>query len=228
MGTNPLPVLSEQRIANQTSKPLAIDMQNNHNIDVKKSTEGKIPMDQDTATKVKAFEYFTNHLVDWYKEQNHEQEFSDNDLSKLKVLKIHFFVCASRASEKEDGLLDVFDNFWAMPYGHVESDVYTWLDKLDYIRIDNYKLDIVKEYLDDYFLDLDSDIKKRIDESFVAVKSTNAKLVNYMAVDLVELSHTWYSWKSMYKLARSFKKYSMKIPKEIIKSENKIYSLKGV
>ena len=177
--------------------------------------------------KVKAFEYFVKQLISWYKEQNTAEDFENNDLSRLKVLKLHFFVSASKANEEEDGLLGVFNNFWAMPYGHVESDIYKSLEHLCCFKLSNEKLAILNQDLTHYFNDLDPEIKTEIEKSFEVIKDKNKELINYLAVDLVELSHSWYSWKSMYKLARSFNKYSLKIPKEIIKSEGKIFNLQS-
>ncbi|GEO05543.1 hypothetical protein AAE02nite_32070 [Adhaeribacter aerolatus] len=182
---------------------------------------------QGITCKIKAFEFFIKQLVTWYKEQNNQEGLDKNDLSRLKVLKLHFFVCASTANEREDGLLGVFDNFWAMPYGHVESDIYKNLENLNYCEITNQRLNIIKEHSEEYFTNLDPIIKREILNSFQIIKSKNKDLINYMAIDLVELSHSWYSWRAMYKLARSFHKYSLKIPNEMIKSENKQFSLQS-
>lgn len=176
-------------------------------------------------TKTRAFEFFVDQLVKWYKEQNQSTDFNENDLSRLKVLKLHFFVSASKTNEQEDGLLTIFDNFWALPYGHVESDIYSNLDNLELFKINSQRLRINKDYTENYFSSLETSTKENIVNSFNLVKQHNIDLINYMAVDLVELSHSWYSWKSIYSLARSFQKYSMKIPNEIIKAENKIYRI---
>mgnify|MGYP003610257323 CR=1 FL=1 len=75
-------------------------------------------------TKEKAFEQFVLGLIKWWAEVNPEKEWEENDLSILKVLKILFFVSAVGADSKGDGLLNIFDNWVAMPYGHVEKDVF--------------------------------------------------------------------------------------------------------
>lgn len=180
-----------------------------------------------TDVKIKAFEYFITQLIAWYKEENGQETFKHNDLSRLKVLKLHFFVCASRANEKEDGLLSIFDNFWAMPYGHVESDIYKNLESLFCFEINTQNLNIINDCNKEYFETLDNKIKEEISQSFSTTKLKNKDLINYMAVDLVELSHTWYSWKAMYKLARSFNKYSLKIPNEMIRTEKKLFNLQS-
>src|SRR5690606_17938390 len=88
------------------------------------------------------FELFLHHLVDWFCEYYNisRVDFNlhvRNDLSKLKVIKLHFFACST---DKES--LRIFDQFYAMPFGHVESDVYNFLGELNDFYIDNRKLTI--------------------------------------------------------------------------------------
>jgi len=82
-----------------------------------------------TQEQLLAFEYIVMGLVQWWIDSNPDKDFEkDNDLSMLKVLKLHFFVCAvDTTKNKEAPLLDLF-SFTAMPYGHVCKEIY------DYIR----------------------------------------------------------------------------------------------
>ena len=41
-------------------------------------------------SKIQKFEYITHQLIDWYKSNN--KTIDKNDFSKLKVLKLHFFI----------------------------------------------------------------------------------------------------------------------------------------
>lgn len=80
--------------------------------------------------KIPYFDYFISQII--------FRQFNDNEsdldhiirnnidksgLNKLKLLKLLFFVSVLKVDEKYL-LDDIFDNFYAMPYGPVESDVY--------------------------------------------------------------------------------------------------------
>lgn len=91
--------------------------------------------------KTLAFDYFVYQLLNWYKEA-YGENIVENDLSILKVLKLLFFMTAIGAKkEDDDSLLDnTFDKFYAMPYGHVEGDIYDSIkQKNTKSFIDNYK-----------------------------------------------------------------------------------------
>jgi len=172
-------------------------------------------------SKTLAFEYFVYKLYEWY--ENAVGDVNDNDFSTLKVLKLLFFCSAIDTEEKsEETLLDnPFDNFYAMPYGHVESDIYNSIrkDELKYFCIDNKKT-IQKETPD--FSKLPIELKGKIDSSFERILEENGELFKMSPLELVELSHLWYSWKYYYSKAKQVGSFSAKIPKHIIKSEEKI------
>jgi len=71
--------------------------------------------------KIKYFEYFVSHLI---KQTKDYEEFKNNDFSILKVQKLLFLSCAVNVK-----LLDIFDNWYAMPYGHIEKDIYDYTRK---------------------------------------------------------------------------------------------------
>lgn len=170
-----------------------------------------------------AFEYFTYLLYNRYQENTANIE--SNDLSTLKVLKLLFFCSAIEADEnKEDTLIDTpFNNFFAMPYGHVESDIYNNIRQKDlfFFEIDNNNTKL-KQNATLNFVDLPESIKNKIDSSFSKLIELNKELFNMSALELVELSHIWYSWKFYYGKAKEKGYYSEKIPSDIIKSEEKI------
>lgn len=173
----------------------------------------------DNTLKINAFEYVLFKLDEWYKE-NHPNS-NENDISVLKALKLLFFLSAvDSQKDSNDTLLDVvFDNYVAMPYGHVESDVYTNIKLKSHsnISIDNKKTTINK------VINLEIGTKTKIDNSVKKLKSINNDLINMSAFDLVELSHSWYSWKYYYAKAKRNNTFKEPIPNEIIKSENKIF-----
>ncbi|MFL0171638.1 hypothetical protein [Tenacibaculum maritimum] len=174
--------------------------------------------------KIQAFEYLISKLIEWYNQSNSNR---DNDLSVLKVLKLTFFVSAvGTDSNSEDTLLDnVFDNFVAMPYGHVESDMYTFMkrDVLPNFKITNRETTLKED--GSLSPTCDSSIKENIDNSISLLKTINKDLINLSSFDLVDLSHTWYTWQKFYSLAQSKGSNSESIPVEEIKREDKIYQL---
>lgn len=89
--------------------------------------------------KIELFEYCVFKLIEW--SVQHKNGFSwgnfangNNDFSKLKLIKLHFFLCTANIS-----LLEIFDNFYAMPYGHVESNVY---DALNNGQIERFQISV--------------------------------------------------------------------------------------
>lgn len=179
-------------------------------------------MEDNIKEKLKAFEYLIFKLKDWYNEIE-GFNFDNNDFSKLKVLKLIFFSAAVNADKPILSLLDNFDNFYAMPYGHVESDIYKNLNSLNLIDVDSKKT-LIKN-LPDYFKDLNAEIKAKIDNSIFALKAKNINLITYSAMELVELSHMHFSWSSSFDIAKQQNKLSQSIPKEMIKSEKKFFYL---
>lgn len=177
--------------------------------------------------KTQAFEYFVYQLYNWYIERY--SSFDSNDLSMLKVLKLLFFCTAIEAEkDKDDTLLDLaFDNFYAMPYGHVESDVYNAIKKneLSFFKIDRDKTLIFSNIEGNSFDALSNNIKTKIDSSFKKLSKENEKVLEMLPLDLVLLSHLWYSWRYYYNKAKEKGVYSEKIPNNIIKSENKVLYL---
>lgn len=171
--------------------------------------------------KLPYLEYFTSLMIDWYRESTGSNQ---NDLSTLKILKLLFFTSAVKANKNSnDSLLDkVFTNFSAMPYGHVESDVYDLIkqNELQNVSIDRHKSLIVP---DSTFID--DQLSKEILESVNTLKGINKDLIKASSFDLVDLSHTWYSWQFYYSEAKKINVYSYPIPIQAIKAEEKIYML---
>lgn len=171
--------------------------------------------------KVQAFEYIAEKMLEWH-ESLHPG--TPNDLSKLKLFKLLFFASAVNASEENDGLLKLFDNFHAMPYGPVESDVYNNFSDCKKVNVSRDSTSLVFGMDASYYDDINA-FKDVIDESITSLKKENCKLIEYSAYDLVELSHQWISWRSIFNLAKQQKKLSLPIPNSIIKFEPKILKL---
>lgn len=84
-----------------------------------------LPKEKIISKKIEAFEYFCLKIYEAYGNK------SDNDLSPLKLQKLLFLTCAASIDKKEttEGLLSIFDNWYAMPYGHIEKDIYDYVRK---------------------------------------------------------------------------------------------------
>ncbi|WP_254562879.1 hypothetical protein [Dyadobacter diqingensis] len=173
--------------------------------------------------KVKAFEYLIDGFVTWYTREKPNSDYT-SDFTKLKLIKLLFFVSAVNADTDNDGLLDVFNNFYALPFGHVESDVYDNLGQS--VKYTLARSGISRNIVPEGYYDEIDHLKARLDESLKSLILKNRSLVSYSASDLVELSHQWYSWKSTFSLARSINKFSLPIDPLIIKKESKIYRLR--
>jgi uncharacterized phage-associated protein len=175
-----------------------------------------------------SYEYMLKNFLKWH----NEEKGGDNDISILKSLKLLFFTTAAMTKNgKKSLLLDtIFTSFSAMPYGHVESRVYDYIKSkrgnLDFYVIDNYCVK-VKEGVDINNLDLEMnvEVKKEIDASIDYLKQANSKLICLSAFELVELSHAWYSWKLYFLKAKQEGSKSINIDADVIKSEDKIFSL---
>ena len=169
------------------------------------------------------FEYFLSKLIEWHCvyhqiDMNDFNGHSTNDLSKLKLIKLHFFTCSTK-----DEALDFFDNFYAMPYGHVESSIYPTLDSLVNYRIESRGLTILNNVPN--FAMIDQDKLNLMDESIAILKSKNPDIISFSPFSLVELSHKWFSWSYTFEEARRENLYSKKISPEVIKKETKFYCL---
>ncbi len=173
--------------------------------------------------KIAAFEYLVFRLLEWQREMKGTD---DNDISILKALKLLFFVSAVDTSITEDNTLldNVFDNFVAMPFGHVESNVYDNIKRGRHrgsLEINNS----FARFYPNFTSDLDIADKERIDSSIGKLKLKNENFINLSAFQLVDLSHRWYSWKSYFNKAQLVSSNSIRIPVSIIKNEEKFYSL---
>lgn len=179
--------------------------------------------------KLLAFEYVLYQLTNWYMTKNdisnYEDFNSNNNLNKLKVIKLHFFVTA--INSQNNNLLSLFNKFYAMPYGHVESDIYNDLNKLELFTIDSKQLYIKNpENLElNCFSSLNQKHLNEINESIDMLKLKNPNIINYNALDLVEISHTWFSWISMFSFARKNNRNSELIPNKLILEESKNFEL---
>lgn len=181
-----------------------------------------------------AFQYFLSKMLDHFDENS-------NDLSTLKALKLLFFMTAadierveSEKSEEPDLLIDTtFNDFHALPLGHVESPIYNYIKscsgQMQFLSIDKTGTSRGVHFDKDTLAQVvGSDVRLAIDKAILYLLDQNPDILKMNAYDLVELSHQWHSWLKTYEEAEKEGSYSGKIPADLIKSERKYFHLSKV
>lgn len=163
------------------------------------------------ANKTSYFEYFVDNIY-----------IDSNDLSVVKTQKLLFFLTISvKGHESNYPLLNTFDKFFALPYGHVESDIYSAIKNNDLI---NFKIDrFGTKRVGANIFDLDPEITNLID--FGIQNLIDYNLFSRSASYLVNLSHCHESWTKNYREALKLNKSSQIIPKSDIINEQKYFAL---
>ena len=136
-------------------------------------------------TKKLAFEYFLCELMKWDMEARSLTEFNtSNDLSILKALKLLFFTVAVDAKDENSLLETIFDNFHAMPLGHVELDIYNQYSDLKYFKIDKRSVQLKTVYWIDVQTSLNAETadlsefqKSKIKKAISELKSRRFNLI---------------------------------------------------
>lgn len=175
----------------------------------------------DLNLKKLAFEYWLTQMLNWGKEMIPQVSFYS--FTRLKALKLLFFTAAVQ-NEDGDDLLDVFDNFYALPNGPVESDVYNSItaDDLTYYTFKDFSFATKQPFSDN---ELNAELKWRIDTAIDTLKKKNEKIVAYNAEMLVALSHTWLSWQSAIQIAQALGKGSYKMDRRLIRDNAQTFAL---
>lgn len=160
-------------------------------------------------------------FIEWDKEINNRATPAPGSFTKLKVIKLNFFTSAALANDDNEGLLKIFDKFYAMKYGHVESDILSNCDRLSKYYFEDNVL-VKREFYDDE-IEIKPEDKELINNSISKLKFYNNDLIRYTSSQLVNLSHLWYSWKILFNKNR--KSNSIPINPYIIQTEPKIFEL---
>lgn len=176
-------------------------------------------MGSSNTTKALYFEYFLHKLYD--KISNKE----NNDLSIIKTQKLLYFLINSvPGNNRQYPLINTFDNFYALPYGHVESDIYDSIKSksIQSIDIDRFGLRIKSKDSFD-FNTLNKEIKDLIEKGIEEL--SDKQLLEKNSSYLVELSHCHDSWIQNYRIALKENRLSKDIKKEEIIAEDKFFAL---
>lgn len=170
--------------------------------------------------KKKCFEYIVTQLKVWHK----EVEGTDNmeSFTRLKLHKLLFLISSITALPEDKKVLQIFDNFYAMPYGPVESDIYNEMvnDSFAILSFAERSVCITRTFDENNF---DANDKGLIDEAIAELKKANNNLVRCQASTLVDITHKWSSWKYARDIAGILGKNSEKMDIENICKDRKIY-----
>lgn len=138
-------------------------------------------------------------------------------LSKLIVLKLLFLVAAPKKNEGPD-LLDTFNNFHALPYGPVESDIYNAIldNKIPSYFIKDRSVEVKEKKVYNTQDPLCIRIKDALDD----LKDINPLIISLNSFELVEITHKWDSWNRSMKFAEFMGRSSAKMLTESIRSDS--------
>lgn len=176
------------------------------------------------ATPIEIFKNIVFQLRDQYIEKagiNIDKFQELNDFSVLKLIKLHFFVIS--INSENDSYLLKQNEFWAMPYGPVETNIYSQIKLNKNFTEFTLSNDKIKFKLEKP--DIDLEIEKKISQSINILFDLEPRLLFSDAGTLVDLTHKWNCWRKNYLLARAKNTYSSIIPKEDIINDIKIVNL---
>ena len=170
--------------------------------------------------KLQCFEYLVHKILEW--DMHNCGGAYRYSLTKLKLQKLLFLVAASQASNENHYLLSVFNNFYAMGNGPVESDVYNAMlnNKFRSIYFSGRIMSVAEASPQE---SLESRYKFMVDSAFDFLLKQNPEIIKYNASRLVEITHKWYAWQAAISIADALGKGSVKMKMEDICSNTKFY-----
>lgn len=80
-----------------------------------------------TSEKEIIFTHLLSSIVVWWRQENPETDFNNNDLGSIKIHKLLFFIVAASCNDKNEGLLKHF-SFSAGPYGHIDYGIHQLIE----------------------------------------------------------------------------------------------------
>jgi len=165
--------------------------------------------------KILFFEYF----IDSLSQRNNN---SLKGFTTLKLIKLLFLTVGVSSTEEDRGLTTVFNNFVAMPYGPVESDIYDTIrtDGLSKYNITSSQCAIKNSNAN---TTLDEDSKQIIDNAIKLLFERNPEILSCQPFELVDITHKWSCWKICYDVALANGKHSISIPSRMIQNSIKYY-----
>lgn len=167
--------------------------------------------------KIAAFDYMLQLIEEWRINYFTSKNLTVKPLSKLIVLKLLFLIAAPKKNDGPD-LLDTFNNFYALPYGPVESDIYNAIleNKIPSYIIKDRSVEVKDKKVYNTKDSLCLKIKKALDD----LKNINPSIISLNSFELVEITHKWDSWNRSMKFAEFMGHSSAKMLTESIRSDS--------
>lgn len=142
------------------------------------------------------FEYLIFRLNEW-KLKLEKDNIKVPLFTKLRLQKILFLVCAWKAESTNRKLLKIFNQFYALPYGPVEMDIYEAMKNRKYFH--NICFDgneCIYENLDEsMFVGVSKECRSLIDEAVDDFSKDHRQYLTMPVFDLVDITHRWSAWK---------------------------------
>ena len=162
------------------------------------------------------FEYLVFRLDEWKKNIEKRNE-KVPAFTKLRLQKILFLVCAWNVDNTNRKLLNTFNQFYALPYGPVEIDIYEAMKNnqtFQHISFNGNEC-IYSNFEPSVFISISSRSRKWIDEAMDDFVKNDRKYLTMPVFDLVNITHRWSAWRITMDIATFLGK---KIEKMSVKS----------
>ena len=176
--------------------------------------------------KIKYLEFIIRELIKWYKNEDPVEGETINEIEKLKVMLMVFFISIVNVTEEDLDLLTLFDNFSAGPYGPMEMDLYSDLETMSHFKINRatevINLDIDETVLDEFKI-------KQILNAIEKLKQIDPNFINKSSWEMVLISHKYYSVRYHFEKYKNMcsgciPKYGLKIPVDFIKYDTHYFN----
>ena len=136
------------------------------------------------------FEYLVFRLDEWKKNIEKRNE-KVPAFTKLRLQKILFLVCAWNVENTNRKLLNIFNQFYALPYGPVEIDIYEAMKNnqtFQHISFNGNEC-IYCKLESAMFASISSVHRKWIDEAMDDFVKNDRKYLTMPVFDLVDITH---------------------------------------
>lgn len=143
------------------------------------------------AEKMLLFEYLV-YLLEQWRLNSHPN--LTGVLTKLKLQKILFLVASVNATVEYHPLLDVFNKFYALPYGPVEIDIYEAMKSSEFKNIKFDGNNCEQNLNESQFINLNESLKSAMNASLQTIKDMGVDYIIMPPFDLVSITHKWTSW----------------------------------
>lgn len=141
------------------------------------------------------FEYLVFRLDEWKKDIEKGNE-KVHAFTKLRLQKILFLVCAWNVDNKNPKLLDIFNQFYALPYGPVEIDIYEAMKNNQTFRHISFNGNecMYSKIESSMFTSISSLHRQWINEAVDDFIKNDRKYLTMPVFNLVDITHRWSAW----------------------------------